>query len=76
MACVPSCGGGVSCKGARLCNGMHNPATSHSLAHNCVCAPMCCAVAAGNVYAEQLSFWAAYAVAFVVRPIGALAFGA
>eukprot|EP00775_Hariotina_reticulata_P005128 gene5128-5368_t len=30
---------------------------------------------AGNVYAEQLSFWAAYAVAFVVRPLGALLFG-
>jgi hypothetical protein len=31
--------------------------------------------AAGNVYAEQLSFWAAYAVAFIVRPLGALMFG-
>lgn len=30
---------------------------------------------AGNAYAEQLSFWAAYAVAFVVRPLGALLFG-
>lgn len=30
---------------------------------------------AGNVYAEQLSFWAAYAVAFIVRPVGALLFG-
>jgi hypothetical protein len=30
---------------------------------------------AGNQYAEQLSFWAAYAVAFVVRPLGAILFG-
>uniref|UniRef100_A0A383V7P2 Major facilitator superfamily (MFS) profile domain-containing protein n=1 Tax=Tetradesmus obliquus TaxID=3088 RepID=A0A383V7P2_TETOB len=30
---------------------------------------------AGNLYAEQLSFWAAYAVAFVVRPLGAILFG-
>jgi hypothetical protein len=30
---------------------------------------------AGNAYAEQLSFWAAYAVAFVVRPLGAILFG-
>jgi hypothetical protein len=35
----------------------------------------CLSAAAGNVYAEQLSFWAAYAVAFIVRPPGALMFG-